>query len=194
MSVLILLFLLQNYFNLDPSLIIGNRKIDMGYEYIYAPTRHYDYMDTSYIGELYVYNHTFTFSQDLLDAAMEKIKLKRNDHIMVVDVDYYELYIIGDPGKTRNLIYWDPIQKKRTYDCNAENAFLPQILPFTRPDFFSDRELDLPDDFYLILTAREDKTAYCKALEDRGFLVTDSFTERNYLGYLTVFHMKREIA
>jgi hypothetical protein len=187
----IVLFLLQNYFNLDPSLSLGNQKIDMGYEYIYSPTEDYSFMDLSNIGEMYVYNHTYTYYDDLLEQAMAKIKPDANSHFLTIDTDWYETYLIGDPNQTKHFIYWDPVNLKRTYDNKRDGVFLPKLLSFTGSDIISAKSLDLPADFYLILTAREDVNKYCGALESRGYDIKDSFVAENYLGYLTVFHFVR---
>lgn len=191
MGGVIVLFLLQNYFNIDPALSLGNHKIDMGYEYIYSPTGEYSFMKLTNIGEMYVYNRTYVYYDDLLEKAMVTIKPTVNSQFVTIDDDWYETYLIGDPNHTDHLIYWDPIGLKRTYDYKCEEVFLPRLQQFSSSDIFSAKMLDMPDDFYLILTAREDENAYHTAMAGRGYEVKDSFTVRNYLGYLTVFHFIR---
>lgn len=191
MGGVIVLFLLQNYFNIDPALSLGNHKIDMGYEYIYSPTGEYSFMKLTNIGEMYVYNRTYVYYDDLLEKAMVTIKPTVNSQFVTIDDDWYETYLIGDPNQTDHLIYWDPIGLKRTYDYKGEEVFLPRLQQFSSSDIFSAKMLDMPDDFYLILTAREDENAYHTAMAGRGYEVKDSFTVRNYLGYLTVFHFIR---
>jgi len=191
MGGIIALFLLQNYINIDPSLSFGNHKIDMGYEYIYSPTGEYSLMKLTYISEMYVYNRTYVYYDDLLEKAMVMIKPTVNSQFAIIDDDWYETYLIGDPNQTNHLIYWDPIGLKRTYDYKREGVFVPLLHQFSSTDIFSAKTFDMPDDFYLILTAREDENAYCAAIEERGYDDIDSFTVRNYLGYLTVFHFVR---
>jgi len=191
MGGIIALFLLQNYFNIDPSLSLGNHKIDMGYEYIYSPTGEYSLMDMNTIGEMYVYNRTYVYNDDLLEKAMVTIKPTINSQFAIIDDDWYETYLIGDPNQTDHLIYWDPIGLKRTYDYKCEGVFVPRLQQLLSSDIFSAKMLDMPDDFYLILTAREDEKAYCGAIAERGYEAKNSFTVRNYLGYLTVFHFIR---
>ena len=188
---LILLFILQNYFNLDPTLSIGNKKINMGYQYIYAPTGDYSFMPLDYINEMYVYNRTFDYTEGLLDQVMEKINPDKTDHFLMVGTDWYALYMIGDPVQTEHLIFWDPVHQKRTYNNKGEGVFLPNLSAFSSLDILSGKELELKDDFYFILTANQDGDTYCAALEARGYAIKDSFVVKNYLGYLTVYHMAR---
>ncbi len=188
MGVVILLFLLQSYFNLDPSLYLGNHKINMGYEYICSPTANSGFMDLSYIGETCVYNRTYTYCDDLLEQAMVRIKPDDKSQFVTVDVDWYETYLIGDPNQTKHLIYWDPISMKRTYDYRRKGIFLPRLLSFSSADITSPKELDLPADFFLILTAKETETLYSTAMKSRGYDEKDSFVVSNYLGYLTIVH------
>ena len=188
MGGLILLFLLQNYFNLDPSLMVGHEKINLGYQYIYSPTK---YNTEPYVGEMYVYNLTFTYSEDLLDHMMEKINPDKNDLFLSIDDSWSELNLIGDARLSDNPIYWDPVHQKRTYDYKGVDVFLPKVSSCPSSDILSAKALDLADDFYLVLPAREDGRAYCKALETRGYLIADSFIVKNYLGYLTIYHIIR---
>jgi len=189
MSTVILLFALQTYVNLDPSLSIGNEKLDLGHTYIYSPTGEYSYMNLYYMGEMYVYNRTFDYAEDLLDQAMEKINPDVDDRFIMVGVDWYEIYLIGDPLQTEHLIYWDSVNQRRTYDYEGDGVFLPNMSSIFREEFLSGKEIDLPDDFYFILTAREDDAAYVGALEARGYAAEDSFVVENYIGYMTVYHM-----
>lgn len=188
---LILLFILQNYFNLDPTLSLGNNKINMGYQYIYELAGDYSFMPTDYINEMYVYNRTFDYAEDLLEKSMEKINPDINDHFLMVGTDWYVLYMIGDPVQTEHLIYWDPVHKKRTYNNKGEGVFLPDLSVFSSSDILSGKQLELKDDFYFILTAYLDGDIYCEAMVARGYYITDSFVFQNYLGYLTVYHMDR---
>jgi len=169
MGGVIVLFLLQNYFNMDPSLSLGNHKIDIGYEYIYSPTGEYSFMELTNIGEMFVYNRTYVYYDDLLEKAMITIEPDMSSEFVTIDTDSCEIYLIGDPNQTDHLIYWDPVGLKRTYDDKREGVFLPKLLSFSSLDIFSAKILDLPDDFYLILTAREDENAYYAAISGRGY-------------------------
>ncbi|MEI8200079.1 MAG: hypothetical protein WCG21_08455 [Eubacteriales bacterium] len=188
MGVLILLFLLQNYFNLDPTLIAGHEKINLGYQYIYSPTK---YNNERYVGELYVYNFTYNYSDNLLDQMMKKINPDKYDYFLTTDDNWYELNLIGDARLSTNPVYWDPVHQKRTYDNNGKDIFLPNISSCLSSDILSDKVLDLVDDFYLVIPAREDGNAYCTALGNRGYFIVDSFVVKNYLGYLTIYHVVR---
>jgi len=188
MGILVLLFLLQNYFDLDPSQYSGHEKINLGYRYIYSTSKYYR---DNYVCEMYVHNHTYNYSEDLLDQALERINPDKNDSFMVIDGAWNELYLIGDPNATTHLIYWDPVHKKRTYDYKAEGAFIPKTFSIASLDIRSDKALDLPNDFYLILLARENEDVYVKALASKGYNAADSFTVKNYIGYLNIYHMYR---
>jgi len=188
MGGLILLFLFQSYFNLDPSLMVGHEKINLGYQYIYSPTK---YNSESYVGEMYVCNITYSYSENLLDQMMKKINPDKNDYFLTTDDNWYELCLIGDARLSSNPIYWDPVREKRTYDSKGDDVFIPKISSCSSSDILSDKVLDLVDDFYLIIPAREDGDAYCSALKTRGYSIADSFVVKNYLGYLTVYHIFR---
>ncbi len=189
MSLVVIFFLLQNYFNLDPSLSLSNYKIDMGYEYIYSPTAESSFMDMSNIGEMYVYNRTYAYYDDLLEQAMTKIRLDVNSQFVTTDIDCYETYIIG--GDLNHLIYWDPVALERTYDSKRAGVFLPKLKSFSSYDLVFNDSLDLPTDFYLIITAKYDTNQFCMAMQSRGYDIKDSFVVSNYLGYMTVVHFER---
>lgn len=186
MGGLILILLLQNYANVDPSISLGHQKLDLGYQYIYSPTK---YGNLDYLNEMYVYNRTFAYAEDLLDQAMEKINPDESDYFLTVDADWYEIYLIGDPIQTDHLIYWDSVDMRRTYESTGAGIFLPKLSSVSSSDLLSDKELKLAGDFYFFISARKDGDAYCAALEARGYAVMDSFVVKNYLGYLTVYHM-----
>ncbi|MEI8200089.1 MAG: glycosyltransferase family 39 protein [Eubacteriales bacterium] len=186
---LILLFILQNYFNLDPTLSLGNEKINLGFEYIYSPTGEYSFMNLDYINEMYVYNRTFDYAEDLLDKLMEKINPDISDHFLMVGNDWYAIYLTGNRVQTDHLIFWDPVHQKRTYNNKGEGVFLPDLSTVSSSDILSCKEIELKDDFYFILPANLAADIYSAALEARGYSITDSFVVKNYLGYLTVYHM-----
>jgi len=192
MGCLLLLLLIQNYVNLDPSLSLGNEKIDMGYEYIYSPTGEYAFMQLDFIGEMYVYNHTYTYSDDLDNQLMKIIEPDANDQFVTIDYDWYELFLVGNPEQTGHSIYWDPVNLKRTYDYKGTGVFVPQLYALSSDAVLSGRDLNLADDFYLILTAHRDVGPLCTAIKARGYTDIGSFTVKNYLGYLTVYHFQQD--
>jgi len=191
MGVIITLFLLQNYFNLDPSLTFGNQKINAGYQYIYSPTGEYSFMDTSFMGEMYVYNRTFDYSEDLLSQMLKKINPDRNDHFVFISMNWYEIYMDGDLEQTKNFIYWNPEQQKRTYDNDAEGSILLKMVSVNESYLLPDKSKNLENDFYLILTAREPAAVYCSDLIASGYTITESYKVENYIGYFMVYHFVR---
>lgn len=188
MCILVLLFLFQNYFDLDPCQYLGHEKINLGNQYIYSTTKYNEYY---YVNELFVHNQTYNYSEDLLDQALERINPDKNDSFIVIDGALNELYLFGDPNVSTLLIYWDPVHQKRTYNYKAEGVFIPKAFSIASSDIHSNSAIDLPDDFYLILLARENEDVYIKALASKGYNAADSFAVENYLGYLNIYHMYR---
>jgi len=192
MGLLIMLMIFQNYINLDPSISLGNEKINMGYEYIYSPTGDYALMQVDFVNEMYVYNHTYTYSDDLDDQLLEKIDPDANDQLVTIDYDWYELFLAGNPKQAGHSVYWDPVHLKRTYDYKGDGVFVPQLFALSSDAVLSANDLNLADDFYLILTAQRDADALCSAFEARGYNIAESFTVKNYLGYLTAYHFLQD--
>jgi hypothetical protein len=192
MSAIIALLLVQNYYNIDPTLSMGNHALDLGRTKIYTPTGDFSNMDIVFLGDVYAYNRTFCYADDLLDQAMEKINPDEEDWFYFIGIDWYEIYLIGDPLQTDHLIYWDSIHQRRTYDNSGSGTFLPNIEMITKKNLFSDESLLLPDDFYLILSARKAEQDYSGQLVRRGYTITDSFRVENCIGYLMVYHFSGE--
>ncbi len=188
---LIVLLLIQNYYNVDPVLTLGNKKINLGYEYIYSPTGNFAFMNTGFVGEMYVYNRTFDYSEDLLSQALRKIDPDKNDNFLFVDMTWYELYMVGDILQTKNLIYWNSVQQKRTYDNTADGSFLLKMKAIPKKDLLPDNSDVWDDDFYLFLTAYQPDEIYCNDLVVDGYTLLDSFRVKNYIGYLSVYHFVR---
>ncbi len=188
MGIIILLLLVQNYYNIDPSLFLGHEKINIGYSYIYTPTK---YMNEPAVSELYVYNHTYTYSDDLLNQALKKIEPGSTDCFVSVDEDWAELYLTGEPLVAKHLICWDSINLRRTFDDQAKGVFLPKSTKVSGTDLLSGKQIVLPDNFYFLVTAHTDGQSYAQSIADRGYTQTDSFMVSNYLGYLTVYHFQR---
>jgi len=140
--------------------------------------------------EIYVYNLSYAYSEDLVEKAYDRIHLCDEDNIFCVGFDWYRLNLVGDIYQTNNLIYWDPIKKCQTYDDSGEYTFLPHIIFGRADDILGDTVLRLPDDFYFFLPARRSEE-FVDAIGARGYKVIDSFTERNYVGYINVYHMKK---
>jgi hypothetical protein len=187
MGIIVLLLLVQNYYNIDPSLFWGHEKINLGYEYIYSPTK---YINESSVSEMYVYNYTYAYSDDLLDQALRKIKPDNTDCFVSADSDWAELSLTGEPLVAEHLIYWDPINLRRTYDNKSKGVFLPKSSHISGMDILSGKQISLPDNFYFLVTAHEDAGLYAQSIADRGYNTLDSFTVSNYLGYLTVYHFQ----
>ena len=187
-----MLFLAQTYYNLDPLIAYDNPKILAGNQYIYSPTAPWytKMFQLSFLNEMYVYNRTYAFTDDLLDCALAKVNLNKSDPILTAGCDYYELYLFRDTSMTGNLIYWDPVNLRRTYDSAAVGAFVPNFLFFKDEDILDGSEIALSDDFYYILPARR-TSDYLEAIEKRGYTVKDSFKVENYIGYLNVYHLVR---
>jgi hypothetical protein len=192
LSCLAALFLIQSYNNIDPVLADSSPKIFVGYQYVYSPTEktYTDRFPLDYLGEMYVYNRTYAFADDLIEQAFKKAKISKEDHILYVVTDWFVSCLYENSNKSNSLIYWDPVNQRRTYNNQTEGAFVPQSLLCTKEGLLSGAALNLTDDFYFLLPA-QDSDEYVKAIKERGYVVTDSFIVQNSVGYITVYHMRR---
>lgn len=191
LSCLAALFLAQSYTNIDPILANTCPKISIGYQNVYSPTEksYGDRFALGYLGEMYVYNRTYACGDDLIEKAFKKAKISKNDHFLYVVTDWFVSCIYENTNKSNSIIYWDPVNQRRTYNNKAEGTFVPQSILCTKEGLLSGATLNLTDDFYFLLPAQS-SDEYVKAIEKRGYTVTDSFVVQNSTGYITVYHMR----
>jgi len=193
-SCIAALFLAQSYHNLDPVLTYASPKIFEGYQYIYSPTAVWypDSFNMNYIGEMYVYNRTYSYADDLLDKALREMNLNENDSILYVEKDWFGFYLFGSIHKTDNAVYWDPVNQRRTYDGDTKGAFVPKSILCTTEGLLGGAKINLTNDFYFFLPAGASDT-YIRAFEARGYSIWDSFIVKNDVGYITVYHMQHSL-
>ncbi len=190
MSLLTVLFLVQNYVTIDPSLIANNRSLDLGKSTIYSPTR---YLNIPIVYEMYVYNRQYAYTESLVDHFMEHIHFSYKDTIVTLDSGDYELLIIGEKGLTSNPIYWNPNKMERTYSNQDPDSFIPHVINLESKNLIdSEAFSELPGDFYLVLLDRNSDPVYLKAIEAEGYTLSESFEEENMIGKIQIHHFVKQ--
>lgn len=190
LSVILCLNLAQNYVTIDPFILLRMPSLNMGYQRIYSPTG-YEYISVlECVGDYYTYNSSYYYSQDLVDQALTKIDLQKDDTLVFLNLDWYELFFVDHNANQYEPIYWDPDLHCRTYSPDGENRFVSKSILVGEKQMADPTLADLPDNFYFFLTARESEDrvlAFTKA----GYQVTSSFTTSNFWGYIRVYHMEK---
>ena len=183
------LFLLQNYYSLDPSFLLHHDVLNLGYQIIYVQDM---YFAPSYFTcEFNAYNHIIYYSDSLINAVLAEIDPQEDDIFLVPQESWHETELIGEPFLTEHPLYWDPVHQIRTYDGQSPGALLPNmvLIPEKAPyesDFFASA-----GDYYLIVSAYDDAESYCENLNATGLHLSDSFNVENNVGYLTIYHFVR---
>lgn len=192
LSIIALLSVGQCYAELDPSINLTCRGLDIGRVTIYSPTTiWYDtQFNLSIVSEMYVHNQLYTYADNLGTQAFSQLRIKEEDTSVYVGLDFFEMYFFGDPIQTDNLIYWDPTTGRRTYQDDIEGAFIPRYHIVPADWFSSDKDLKLPDRFHFF-NLHHASTTYLEDLLRRGFEVTDSFVVENAYGSIDVYTLER---
>lgn len=186
-SLIILLLLTQSYTNIDPLIRTLGYPLDTGGSTIVSPTASWYskefLLDAS--GDMYVYNRAYAYVNDLNTRSLRVIPLSAEDTLVFWGMDWYELYLVGDPFQTDHMIGWDPSQETRTYAIDREGVFVPhyRILP-TR--FMEVTEpIDLPDTFYLCLPGRRGDD-YVEPFLRRGYSVAQTIVIADSYGSIRI--------
>jgi hypothetical protein len=192
LSIIALLFVGQCYAELDPSINLTCRGLDIGKVTIYSPTT--SWYDTQYnlsiVSEMYVHNRLYAYADDLGTQTFSRLSITENDTFVYVGLDFFEMYFVGDPIQTDHQIYWDPATGRRTYEDNIEGSFIPKYRVLSAIKLEGDVDLDLPDRFYF-LNLHHASASYLDDLLRRGFEVTDSFVVENAYGSIDVYTLER---
>ena len=192
LSTALALFVGQCFFELDPSISLTCKGLDLGAQTIYSPTTYW-YTTKSYlgcVGEYFVHNQMYTYTDDLTVEALKEMDVKDDDVIVYIFMDYMEIYLPGDPLQTEHLIYWDPVTERRTYEDNIEGAFVPLYKIVRSDSLEGEKDLKLPDQFYL-MTTNHTPPEYLEDFKRRGYEITDSFTVENHIGLLHVYTFEK---
>ena len=190
LSVILTLNIVQNYMTIDPWILLRMPSLNLGYQQIYSPTGHeYDFV-LECVGDYFTYNSSFYYSQDLVDQALSEINLQKDDTLVFLNVDWYEMFFADHSANQYEPIYWDPDLHCRTYSPDGANRFIPKYILVGEQQMADPTLADLPDNFYFLLTARESEDRVL-AFEKAGYRLTSSFTASNFWGYIRVYHMEK---
>ena len=192
LSIITALLIGQTYTELDPTIRLTCSELRLGAQYTYSPTT--EWHENEYylgcVGEMYVHNRMYTYADDLSAEASKKMNITKDDVIVYIFMDYMEIYLPGDPLQTEHLIYWDPVTERRTYEDNIEGAFVPLYKIVRSDSLEGEKDLKLPDQFYL-MTTNHTPPEYLEDFKRRGYEITDSFTVENHIGLLHVYTFEK---
>lgn len=192
LTIIGLLSIGQCYADIDPTINLTCRGIDIGAVTIYSPTT--AWYDTQYnldiVSEMYVHNRLYAYADDLGTQAFSRLEITENDTFVYVGLDFFEMYFVGDPIQTDHQIYWDPATGRRTYEDNIEGSFIPKYRVLSATKLEGDVELDLPDRFFFVNLHHASPSNIDNLLR-RGFEVTESFVVKNAYGSIDVYTLER---
>ena len=121
---------------------------------------------------------------------MRKVKPTKKDQFYVLDIIDYELHLAGSANRNYK-IYWDPSLKRRTYDKNNEKAIYLNERSITTEEL-SQKEVKLPESFYLIVVDRIKEERAVKALEKSGYSLERCFKAENSYGKMSAIKFLKE--
>lgn len=200
-TIMFLLFFIQTFVTIDPTILALSDTIDTGKRVLHKLALPMDSrigmnLGTGYgegnevMGDLYSYNFEFIYYNSLVDDLMRKVKPTKKDQFYVLDIIDYELHLAGSANRNYK-IYWDPSLKRRTYDKNNEKAIYLNERSITTEEL-SQKEVKLPESFYLIVVDRIKEERAVKALEKSGYSLERCFKAENSYGKMSAIKFLKE--
>lgn len=200
LGIMTVLLCIQTYWTIDPAIsLFSPKSIDTGkiLRYKLATSKDsrsgmnlgIDYgKGIEVLGDLYTYNFEYTFYDDLLQKTLIDINPTKKDTFYVLDIIDYELHLCGSANRNYK-IYWNARTKKRTYNNKDKDSIYLNEKSITTQELKekNKKELDLPNNFYVIVASRVDETEAIKALEKRGYQVTYELHPENIYGTMSVY-------
>ena len=200
-TIMFLLFFIQTFVTIDPTILALSDTIDTGKRVLHKLALPMDSrigmnLGTDYgegnevMGDLYSYNFEFIYYNSLVDDLMRKVKPTKKDQFYVLDIIDYELHLAGSANRNYK-IYWDLSLKQRTYDKNNEKAIYLNERSITTEEL-SQKEVKLPESFYLIVVDRIKEERAVKALEKSGYSLERCFKAENSYGKMSAIKFLKE--
>ena len=198
-SVLVVLFLVQTYWTIDPSVILHKTAIETGEKSIYKLALDDDdrigmnlgqgmYGDYSSVGDIYAYNLEYSYYNDLLQRLMTEIRPAKGDMFYSLDVIDYEFHIKGN----KYPVYWQSGTHRFTY-TEGENGIYLNGGTLSTPEIegLPETKWTLGNRFYLVVAPRVDASRAFSALNNRGYSQTKQYYARNIYGALTIYQFTK---
>lgn len=200
-SIMIFLLLIQTYWTIDPAIIFfSSARINTGKTNRYKLTISKDNrpgmnLGTDYgkgievFGDLFAYNLEHAFYDDLLQDMLFDISPDSETNFYVLDIIDYELYMCGSANRNYK-IYWNTKTKKRTYNSDNKHCVYLNEKSITSQELF-DKDLNLPDMFYLIVVSRIDESKAINSLNNKGYSIIYENHPENMYGKISIYGFEK---
>ena len=194
-GIVFILLLVQTYFTIDPSILIGNSYIETGGNKLYKlafdgdkrPSMNIgvDYgRGYGSVGDIYAYNTQYNYYDSLIRKMLQDIQPDSNTQFVLLDVDRYELNI-----HTAYKTYWNPKKQRLTY--NKADGLGLNVSYIISDELINADDYYLADDFYMIIPYRVDEADVLASLENHNYKVENSVEYSNMNGSMRVLHIKK---
>lgn len=194
-GIVFILLLVQTYFTIDPSILIGNSYIETGGNKLYKlafdgdkrPSMNIgvDYgRGYGSVGDIYAYNTQYNYYDSLIRKMLQDIQPDSNTQFVLLDVDRYELNI-----HTAYKTYWNPKKQRLTY--NKADGLGLNVSYIISDELINADDYYLADDFYMIIPYRVDEADALASLENHNYKVENSVEYSNMNGSMRVLHIKK---
>lgn len=198
-----ILLMIQTYWTIDPSILQSAQFIDTGKIQLHKLASLKDErlsmnLGTNYgpghhiLCDLYAYNIQYNYYSDLLDKLLEKINPTEKDTFYVLDLFEYEIHLSGSANRNYK-IYWNPRQKKRTYDeknniyLDSKSITTDEVVNLVKS---GQKELNK---FYIIVVPRVDEREAIEAISKSNYMINNEIDVENLYGSMKVYEVKRKM-
>jgi hypothetical protein len=183
LGVLVVVFFIQTYYNIDPYMHLRAYKIHTGKRFLYGAV--FKEVQAKWAGDSRNFNNEFTFYDSLLQNILRQINPNEDTIIVQMMVPHDETMICG----LETLVYWNTRTRKRTFDYKDPDSIFLKV-----PVLYSPEEVQnfvYPDTFYLLTVPYFNvfKEQFLKEFEKRKYYISDMYKAENLIGMITVYQL-----
>lgn len=200
---LTILFGIQTYWTIDPSIIGYCRSVETGTTKMYriaynGDTRKGMNYTSGYDGEyplicdLYTYNYQHTMYSGLISNTLSDIKLNTDARVYCLNVGAYEIDLSGRGYGDYNIYYHKETNKRDYSDDGGVVIPFHTLLYNKEQGFQKEVEDTLPDTFYLLVPYRAYSDDAISALESLGYRINKETVERTAYGEMKIYEFNSE--
>lgn len=198
------LLVFQTFWTIDPAIILYADSINTGQKKIYKLAYKDDDrigmniasgVNGQYpiIGDVYVYNLEYSFYDDLLDQALNKMDFSKTKNVFILDITDYEIDISGRNygGANCYKIYWDEKHGRRIF--NSQNTEMLNVRTIYSEYIIQMRKdyLDMEGKFYLLIPARVKNDDVINKIYDDGYKIEKLGNMTNLYGGMEIYYMEK---
>jgi hypothetical protein len=185
LGVLVLLFLVQTYINIDPYMHLRCFYTYTGKRFIYGAV--YKEVPRGWTGDSRNFNYEYRFYESILEKILRQINPDEDTIIVQAMVTHPEINLCG----LETSVYWNTRTKKRTYDYkDPDSVYLKVPVLDTLDDV---QKYAYPDTFYLLTIPYFDNhnPQFLKEFEKRNYSGSGIYKAENTVGLMTVYKMSK---